>query len=161
MAPRHNETMNLPQPGPLHAVLEDFLGHWRGTTRLESSAWGPERSAAAEVSFTRAAGGLAVVQSYRHLEPDGSHFEGHGVFTLDPDHHDVLWYYVDNLGQPAGAPARCTWVDGILRVERHNDRGTARHTFRVEDGVLIHTTELRLGDGQGFVPFMTSECRRA
>lgn len=152
--------MNHPPPGPLHAVLEDFLGRWRGTTRLARSAWGPERTAAAEVSFSPAAGGLAVVQSYRHVEADGSHFEGHGVFTLDPDHHDVFWYYVDSLGQHAGAPSRCTWVDGVLRVERHSHRGTARHTFRVEDGTLIHTMELRLSEDQGFVPYMTSECRR-
>jgi hypothetical protein len=153
--------MNPSQPGTVHAVLEDFLGHWRGTTRLASSAWGPERSAAAEISFTRAAGGFAVVQSYRHTETNGSHFDGHGVFTVDPDHNDVLWYYVDSMGQPPGTPARCTWVDGVLRVERHSARGTARHTFRVADGVLTYSAELRLGEGLRFVPFMNSECHRA
>ncbi|MCU1434697.1 MAG: hypothetical protein JWR71_1422 [Pseudarthrobacter sp.] len=153
--------MNPPQPGTVHAVLEDFLGHWRGTTRLAASAWAPERLAAAEISFTRAAGGFAVVQSYRHTEANGRHFEGHGMFTVDPDHNDILWYYVDSMGQPPGAPVRCTWVDGVLRVERHSDRGTARHTFRVDDGILTHIAELRLGDGQNFVPFMSSECRRA
>lgn len=80
---------------------------------------------------------------------------------MDPDHHDVLWYYVDSTGLPPGAPVRCTWVDGVLRVERHSDRGTARHTFRVVDGVLTYSAELRLGEGQSFVPFMTAECRRA
>jgi Protein of unknown function (DUF1579) len=152
--------MNPPEPGPVHAVLEDFLGHWRGITHIAASVRGPARSAEAELSFTRAAGGLAVVQSYRHVEADGSHFEGHGVFTLDPDHHDVLWYYVDSLGQPAGAPARCTWSDGVLRVERHSDRGTARHTFLVRDGRLIHQVDLRLSEGQGFIPYLTSECLR-
>ncbi|MET4590219.1 DUF1579 family protein [Arthrobacter sp. 754] len=153
--------MDAPQPGTVHAVLEGFLGHWRGTTRLAASAWGPERTALAEVSYTRAAGGYAVLQSYRHTEADGTHFEGHGVFTVDPDRDDVLWYHVDSLGQPPEAPARCTWQDGVLRVERHSDRGTARHTFRVDDGVLTHTAELRLGPTSDFAPFMTSECRRA
>jgi hypothetical protein len=153
--------MNAPQPGTVHAVLEDFLGHWRGTTRLAPSAWGPERSAVAEISFTRAAGGLAVVQSYRHTEANGTHFDGHGVFTVDPDHHDVLWYYVDSTGLPPGTPVRCTWMDGVLRVERHSDRGTARHTFQVADGVLTYSAELRLDEGHNFVPFMTAECRRA
>lgn len=153
--------MNLPQPGTVHTVLENFLGHWRGTTRLAATAWGPERSAVAEISFTRAAGGFAVVQSYRHTEADGTHFDGHGVFTVDPDREDVLWYYVDSMGLPPGTPARCTWVDNVLRVERHSDRVTARHTFRVDDDVLSHIAELRLGEGQDFVPFMTSEFRRA
>lgn len=153
--------MNRPQPGTVHAVLENFLGHWRGTTRLVASAWGPERTADAEVSYTRAAGGFAVVQSYRHTEADGAHFEGHGVFTVDPDHEDVLWYYVDSMGRPPGAPSRCTWVDGVLRVERRSNGGTARHSFHVDGGVLTHTAELRLGDDADFVPFMVSECRRA
>ncbi|MET3721367.1 MULTISPECIES: DUF1579 domain-containing protein [unclassified Arthrobacter] len=153
--------MNAPQPGTVHAVLEDFLGHWRGTTRLAASAWGPERSAVAEISFTRAAGGFAVVQSYRHTEANGTHFDGHGVFTVDPDHHDVFWYYVDSTGLPPGTPVRCTWVDGVLRVERHSDRGTARHTFQVADGVLTYSAGLRLGEGHSFGPFMTCECRRA
>ena len=152
--------MNAPQPGTVHAVLEDFLGHWRGTTRLAPSTWGPERSAVAEISFTRAAGGFAVVESYRHTEANGTHFDGHGVFTVDPDHHDVLWYYVDSTGLSPGTPVRCTWVEGVLRVERHSDRGTARHTFQVADGVLTYSAELRLGEGHSFVPFMTSECRR-
>jgi hypothetical protein len=153
--------MKVPQPGTVPTVLEDFLGHWRGTTHLASSAWGPERSAVAEISFTRAAGGFAVVQSYRHTESNGSHFDGHGVFTVDPDHQDVLWYYVDSTGLTPGAPARCIWVDGVLRVERHSDRESARHTFRVEGGILTYTAELRFGDNKDFVPFMTSECRRA
>lgn len=156
-----NESMNAPEPGTVHAVLEDFLGHWRGTTRLAASAWGPERTAVAEMSFSRAAGGHAVVQTYRHTEADGTHFEGHGLFTVDPDHEDVLWYYVDSTGQPPGLPARCSWQDGVLRVERRTYRGRARHTFRVADSVLTHTAELKLGDGQDYVPFMTSECRRA
>jgi hypothetical protein len=64
------------------------------------------------------------------------------------------------MGMPPGAPVRCSWVDGVLRVERHSESGTARHTFRVDRDVLTHTVELRLGEDQGFVPFMTSECRR-
>lgn len=152
--------MNRPQPGTAHKGIEVFLGHWRGTTRLAASAWGAARTAAAEVTYTRAAGGFAVVQSYRHTEADGTHFEGHGVFTVDPDHQEVLWYYVDSMGLPPGAPARGTWHDGMLKVERQSDRGTARHTFRVDDGVLTHTAELRLGDALDFSPFMTSVCRR-
>ncbi|UZX02555.1 DUF1579 domain-containing protein [Arthrobacter sp. CDRTa11] len=153
--------MNRPLPGTVHTVLDSFLGHWRGTTRLAAGAWGPEHIADAEVRYTRAAGGYAVVQSYRHKEADGSHYEGHGVFTVDPDHEAVLWYYVDSMaGASQGLPARCTCIDGVLRVERHSDRETARHTFRVDGSILTHTVELRLGDAGGFSPFMSSEFRR-
>ncbi|MBT2520637.1 DUF1579 family protein [Arthrobacter sp. ISL-28] len=153
--------MDRLHPGTAHEALEAFIGHWLGTTDLAASPWGPARTATTEVTFTRAAGGFAVVQTYRHTEADGTHFEGHGVFTVDPDHHDVLWYYVDSLGQPPSVPARGAWHDATLTVERHSDRGTARHTFRVDKDVLIHTAELRLGDSQDFSPFMTSVCHRA
>lgn len=120
------------------------------------------RRADAEVSFTRAAGGYAVVQSYRHTEPDGTHFEGHGIFTVDPDRGDTLWYFVDSAGgTPPEAPARGTWHGGTLVVERHSPRGSARHTFRVDGGVLTHTAELRLGGAEDFTPFLTSVCRPA
>ena len=153
--------MEQPHPGTAHEALEMLVGHWLGTTELAASAWGPARTAKAEVTFTRAAGGLAVVQTYRHTEADGSHFEGHGVFTVDPDHDETLWYFVDSMGKPPEAPARGAWHDRVLTVERHSDRGTARHTFRVDDGVLIHTAELRLGEAHDYSPFMTSVCRRA
>ncbi|MFE5838059.1 DUF1579 family protein [Arthrobacter sp. NPDC056493] len=153
--------MDQPQPGTAHEALEIFVGRWLGTTELAASPWGPARTATAEVTFTRAAGGFAVVQSYRHTEADGTHFEGHGVFTVDPDHDETLWYYVDSMGRPPAAPARGVWHDATLTVERRSDRGTARHTFRVDQDVLIHTAELRLGEAQGFQPFMTSICHRA
>lgn len=126
-----------------HPALSGLLGHWRGHTRVAAGPWGPERSVDAEVTYSNVAGGLGVVQSYRHVEPDGSHFEGHGIFTVDPVHNDVLWYYVDSTGVPPGTAARCTWRNGILRVERHSDAGWTRHSLLLDDGVLTHVTELR------------------
>jgi hypothetical protein len=129
----------------------------------------------AEVTYRRAAGGFAVVQSYRHVEADGSHFEGHGVFTLDPDHPDVFWYYVDSTGAIPDAPSRCTWHDGVLRAERRGSAGWTRHTISVADAVLLHVTELHTpardraggepdaganGKHPAFIPFMTSTFRR-
>lgn len=160
----------------IHPALTGLLGSWRGSTELASGPWGPERTVEAEVTYRRAAGGFAVVQSYRHVEADGSHFEGHGIFTLDPDHPDVFWYYVDSTGAPPDAPSRCTWHDGVLRVERRGSAGWTRHTIRVEDTWLLHVTELRRperehdvaeaaavanGKHPAFIPFMTSTFRRA
>jgi hypothetical protein len=149
------------EQGTGHHALQEFLGHWKGITELAASPWGPARTAEAEVTFTPAAGGYAVVQSYRHTQADGTHFEGHGVFTTDPDHHQTFWYYVDSMGHTPEAPARGSWHDGVLTVERHSARGTARHTFRVQDDVLTHTAELRLAEDREFAPFMTSICRRS
>ena len=138
------------RPGPSgsrhdHPALLGLLGHWRGSTRLAAGPWGPERTVDAEVTYVRVAGGFAVAQSYHHVEADDSHFEGHGIFTVDRDHQDVFWYYVDSTGLRPGTPARCTWHGNALRAERHSDAGWTRHTIRVEADILTHITELRSG----------------
>ena len=172
--------MERTSPSRVPRALAGFLGHWRGSTRFASGAWGPERTVDAEVTYTPVAGGSAVVQSYSHREPDGTHFEGHGIFTVDPDHQDVFWYYVDNAGPAPAAAARCTWHNGALRVERHGGAGWTRHTLRVDGDVLTHVTELRTrgdkavgdsgvheetgavdGTGSAYVPFMTSSFQRS
>lgn len=152
--------MDRPLPGSAHEALELFLGHWSGTTQWEATAWGPARSAASEVVFARAAAGLAVTMSYRHTDSDGTKTEGVGVFTMDPDRPDTLWYHVNSMGLPPEAPARASWLDGTLTIERRSDRGTARHTLRVDDGQLTHAAGLRLGSASEFSPFMTTVCRR-
>lgn len=152
--------MDRPHPGTAQKELEVFLGHWSGTTQIEATPRRPARTAAAEVTFTKAAAGYAVLQSYRHTEAEGIRFERHGMFTMDPDHPDTVWYHVDSVGLPREAPTRCNWHRGVLTVERRNGRDTSRHTFRVDDGVLTHTSEVRLADATAFVPFMTSVCRR-
>ena len=152
--------MDRPPPGSAIEALQAFLGHWAGATRWEATPWGPARSAGVEMDFTRAAAGLAVTASYRHTEADGSITEGHGVFTVAKDRPDKLWYHVNSLGLPPEAPAPASWSGGTLTVERRSDRGVARHTFRVDDGVLTHSAGLRLGSASGFTPFLTSVCRR-
>ena len=138
--------MDQPRADRKHPALASLLGRWLGTTRLEPGPWGPERTVDAEMTFTQVAGGSAVVQSYRHTESDGGHFEGHGIFTVDPDRQDVLWYYVDSVSPAPAAPARCTWHDGVLQVERHTGAGSTRHTLSVSDGVLVDVAELRRDD---------------
>ncbi|ABK02830.1 hypothetical protein JOE40_000396 [Arthrobacter sp. PvP102] len=152
--------MDRTHPGTAQAELEVFLGHWTGTTHIEATPRRPARTAAAEMTFTKAAGGYAVLQSYRHTQLDGIRFERHGMFTMDPDHPDTVWYHVDSVGLPREPPTRCSWHGGVLTVERRTGRDTSRHTYRVDDGVLTHTSEVRLAGATAFAPFMTSVCRR-
>jgi len=151
--------MDRTHPGTAQE-LEAFLGHWTGITDIEASPRGPARTADAGVVFTKAAGGFAVLQSYRHTESGGIRFERHGMFTMDTDHPDTVWYHIDSVGLPREAPTRCSLHGGVLTVERRNGRDTTRHIFRVNDGVLTHTSEVRRADAAVFAPFMTSVCRR-
>lgn len=156
-------------------ALSGLLGAWRGSTLLAAGRWGPERTVDAEVIYRRVAGGLAVVQSYRHREADGTRHESRGIFTADPDHQDVLWYRPDSTGQPPPAPTRCTWQGGVLRFIRADGAGAVRHTVSVKGDVLTDVAELRNGgsavpadegtasgqadDGE-YRPFMSSSYRR-
>lgn len=172
--------MEPTSPGRAPRAFAGFLGHWRGSTWFAAGPWGPERTVDAEVTYTPVAGGSAVVQSYSHREHDGTHSEGHGIFTVDPDHQDVFWYYVDNAGPAPAAASRCTWHNGALRVERRGGAGWTRHTLRLEGDVLTHVTELHTrgdtstgdsrmheeagaadGTGSAYVPFMTSSFQRS
>ena len=114
------ETVDRPLPGSACEALEAFLGHWTGTTHWEATAWGPARTADTEIIFSRAAAGLAVTQSYRHTDADGTRSEGHGVFTTDPDHPEAFWYHVNSLGLPPEGPR------ARRHGRRHLDRGTAK-----------------------------------
>ncbi|WP_445154781.1 DUF1579 domain-containing protein [Arthrobacter sp. Hor0625] len=152
--------MDRPLPGSALEALESFLGQWSGTTQWEATAWGPARTAVAEVVFARAAAGLAVTMSYRHTDSGGVKTEGIGVFTADTAHPDTLWYHVNSMGLPPEPPARASWHDGTLTIDRRSDRGTARHTLQVEGGKLTHSAGLRLGKAREFSPFMTTVCRR-
>lgn len=162
-----------------HPALRGLLGHWRGSTRLAAGPWGPERTVDAEVTYWRVASGFGIVQTYSHREPDGTQFQGHGMFTVDPDHPDVLWYHADTTDPVPAVPDRCTWRGGVLRVERHGSAGWTRHSVRLDGDVLIHVTELRSrvpsraqsggsaenasadGTGSAYTPFMTSTFTRA
>ncbi len=152
--------MDRPVPGSAYEELQAFLGDWAGTTHWQASPWGVARTAPSDVTFSRAVAGLAVTMSYGHANSDGTRSEGHGVFTTDPDRPEVLWYHVNSMGLPPEPPARALWRGGTLTVERRSDHGTARHTYRLDDGVLTHAASVRLGKALEFIPFLTSVYRR-
>jgi hypothetical protein len=150
-----------PLPGSAQEALEAFLGRWVGTTQWAATQWGPARTTAAEMTFSRVAAGFAVTASYCHTEADGNRTEGQGVFTAYPDHPDMLLYFVNSRGLPREPPAQASWLDGILTVDRRSERGTARHTFEVVGNVMTHSAGLRLGAATEFTRFMTSVGQRA
>jgi hypothetical protein len=83
------------------------------------------------------------------------------MFTVDPVHGGTLWYYVDSHGQAPAAPVRGHWASGTLGFERRTADGVARHAFRVEEGILVHTAELRLEGKTSFSPLLKSVFRKA
>ncbi|WP_285248097.1 DUF1579 domain-containing protein [Pseudarthrobacter sp. efr-133-R2A-89] len=146
-------------PGTVPEAIRDFLGHWSGTTHWQATAWNPAHTDAAEVAFIPAAAGHAVTMSYRHTEPDGSRVDGVGVFTADPLHAGTFWYHASTAGLPPEAPARASWHDHALTVERRRGSAVIRHVLTVRDGLLTHSAGLWRDHRSVLVPLMTTECR--
>jgi hypothetical protein len=98
--------MDMPKTGPVHARLLAFVGEWEGTESVEPSAWGKGGPATGRTDFRGDLDGFALIQDYVQLKESVITFRGHGVFTVDPQTQEVLWYWFDSVGFPPDLPAR-------------------------------------------------------
>ncbi|GAA3556022.1 DUF1579 family protein [Amycolatopsis ultiminotia] len=152
--------MNLPTPGREHDALTALTGEWSGTEELAAAPWAPASTATATCSYRRALDGFAVVQDYVQTRADGTKLLGHNVFTVDPGTGETLWYGFDSYGFPPAAPARGSWHEGTLHLEKHTERGVARHRLTPDGDVLVHEIDVRLGDDLEFSPFLRARYTR-
>ena len=92
--------MDMPRPGPAHARLMRFAGRWSGTEQLSPSPWGPGGAAIGRTTCRESLDGMALVQEYEEEKDGAVVFHGHGVFLVEPDTQDVLWWWFDSMGFP-------------------------------------------------------------
>ena len=123
--------MDLPRPGPEHARLMRLAGRWSGPEQLAPSPWGAGGTATGHSHCTESLDGLALLQDY-HEEKDGLVvFRGHGVFLVEADSGDVLWWWFDSMGLPP-EPARGHWHGDVLEFAKSTPRGDARYRFEFD-----------------------------
>ncbi|MFF0143848.1 uncharacterized protein DUF1579 [Amycolatopsis sulphurea] len=146
--------MDLPTRGPEHEALTAFAGEWTGTEELAEAPWAPASTATATCDYRCSLDGFALVQDYVQTREDGSQLLGHNVFTVDPNTGETLWYGFDSYGFPPAAPARGSWHEGTLHLEKHTDRGVAQHRLTPDGDVLTHEIDVRFGDDLEFSPFL-------
>jgi hypothetical protein len=157
----YTEIMDMPKTSPEHARLLAFEGEWEGPEELAPSAWGPGGEALGRMSFRSDLDGFAVIQDY--IEQKNSHitFRGHGVFTVDPQTNEILWYWFDSFGLPPDSPARGRFEGDVLTMSRVSERGAARYVYRITPKTCEFSIENKLPSDPDFKLFMKGKYTRA
>lgn len=121
-------------------MFAPLFGHWQGVEEQQASPWGPATTARAMLSFRAEVAGAAMVNDYRQVRADGAEFSAHGVFLVD-EALTVTWWLFDSYGHPP-VPATGGWRDGELVLTKITERGTAIHTFGIEDEELTYAIDV-------------------
>ncbi len=121
--------MDMPKPGPEHAKLMRFAGHWAGDEVLAPSPWGPGGPASGATTMRVGLDGMALLQDYEETKDGAVVFHGHGVFVIDPQGSDVLWWWFDSMGFPPDGPARGRWDGDVLLFEKTTPMGEGRYRY--------------------------------
>jgi hypothetical protein len=106
-----------------------------------------ERPNDRRVAFRAGYRGSELHPDYQETRPDGSRFDLHGVFTVDPAAEEILWFAFDSYGYPPLAPSRGAWEANRLVFTKTTPRGVGRSVFDLDGDRLIHTASAKL-DGQ-------------
>lgn len=136
-----------------------LLGNWAGMEEQAASRWAPPATTRAMLTFKLDVADRVVVQDYRQVRADGSEFTGHGVFLLDPESEQVLWWLFDSYAQ-VPVPAAGGWDRGELVLTKTTPRGRAEHRFLVVGDELRYRIQLQLADAAELAPFLSGTYHR-
>ena len=122
-----------PQVTAEHERLAAFAGEWAGDEVVGASRWFVPGPARGFVSARIGLGGFFLIQDYRQERDGKTIFTGHALITFDRDdgHYKMFWH--DSLGFVPESPAAGLWTDDALVLRSATLRGSARHTFRLDD----------------------------
>lgn len=151
--------MQMPKPGPQHDKLMRFAGRWSGQEQLSPSPWGPGGEATGNTTMRVDLDGMALVQEYFEEKDGAVAFRGHGVFLIEPDSGDVLWWWFDSMGFPP-EPARGKWDGDVLLFEKSTPRGDARYRYEFGGDRYRFSIENRFPGQADFVEFMHGDYTR-
>jgi len=93
--------MQMPKPGPGHAVLERLSGTWEGEEKMHPSPWDPEGGiATGRTKSHLTLNGFALITDYEQERDGAISFTGHGVWTFDPTRDLCVLHWFDCMGSP-------------------------------------------------------------
>ena len=121
--------------------LDLFMGYWSGESVVCPNPWtrsGPNRG---RWGFRFDNARKNVIFDYEQSGPDGSGFDGHGVFCADPDSENLCGFWFDDRGFPPFNPLRGQWVDNRLILLNQTPRGQGRWTLYTENKQLHYAIE--------------------
>jgi hypothetical protein len=132
--------------------LAFLMGSFTGTERMHPSAWAPGGPATSSAEASAELDGNLVVQRYVQLRDGSVSFELVAIWMCDPSSGDVLYYGFDSAGFPADPPARGSWDDAQLVLERTTPRGSSRLTVEPTGHGWSWSKEFRGPDAVTWTP---------
>ncbi len=146
--------MDMPKPAPEHAALNIFAGTWKGTETMPPSQWAPVASTAeGHIVNASALGGFAIVQDYVQKQGAQIRYQGHGVFTWEPQTREYRMYWFDSMGSPVnlfrGGPRGSVWT-----FESREERGITRSIWEFTSASSYRHKMEMSPDGQYWTVFM-------
>lgn len=135
--------MHMPSPNEHHQRLARLAGTWQGKEKMYPSQWDPNGSEATATIDARVdLAGFVVVVDYRQLKGEQVVYAGHGVYTIDPQNHDVVLHWFDVMGGQC-EQFRGRWDGDVLTTQSNNAMGSMRLRYDLSaSGKLISSSEL-------------------
>jgi Protein of unknown function (DUF1579) len=152
--------MDMPKPGPEHDRLARFAGEWQGDEELQPSPWGPGGPAQGHGVYRMINDGMALTQDYAETKDGAVVFHGHGVFSIDPENGDVVWWWFDSMGFPPDGPARGRWDGDTLTLLKATPRGEGRYVYALQGDSYTFSIENRFPGQDEFCLFMRGHYQR-
>lgn len=139
-------------PDPIVRRLAFLMGSFAGSEQMHPSAWAPGGSATSSIEATSELDGHLVVQRYLQRRDGSISFQLVAAWMVDPSSDEILYYGFDTAGFPADPPARGTWRDADLMLERTTLRGSSRLTVRPTPTGWSWRKEFRGKDAETWSP---------
>jgi len=140
--------------------LDPFIGYWSGESEVAPNPWTQSGANRGRWSFRFDDARKNVIHDYEQSGPDGSGFDGHGVFCTDPDSEDLCGFWFDDRGFPPFNPLRGAWQGDRLILNNDTPRGQGRWTLYVENGDLFYIIERRLPGGDAYTDILRGRYHR-
>ena len=121
--------------------LDPFIGFWSGDSEVAPNPWTKSGVNRGRWGFRFDEARKNVIFDYEQSGPDGSGFDGHGVFCADPQSDSLCGFWFDDRGFPPFDPLRGKWQDNHLILLNTTPRGQGRWTLNIDNGMLNYLIE--------------------
>ena len=152
--------MPIVDPSSARAQFAALEGEWFGAETIHPSPWGPGGPAEGKWQIRRDGSGLHLVLDYAERRADGTSFDAHSVFAIDPETGDWLLFLFDSFGFPPLQPARGRWEANRLVLEKTTPRGVGQTVFEVEADQFRYSVASRTHEATSFTTVMDGAYRR-
>lgn len=140
--------MHTPTPNEHHRQLARFAGTWHGIERMHPSPWDAKGGEAKATTTWRVdLGGFVVIADYQQHKNGQAVYAGHGVYTVDPESHDVVLHWFDVMGGQH-EQFRGRWNGDVLTVASRNPMGHMRLTYDLSTPGKLENSGEMSADGE-------------